>query len=314
MFASRAEAGRAVEQLASDLGVERSMVRNGPETGASDAGYNATQPYQETGFLASLRELSLPEEDRFAYAEGMRRGNVLVSAKVDEAHVERAADILEHAGAVDLDQLETEWRQSGWTGYDASAAARPSTVGSTTTAAAAGASATGTSARAGQEEVIPIVEESLVVGKREVERGRTRIRSYVVERPVQEQVRLREERVNIERHAVDRPLAEGDRPVFQERVLEVNTTGEEAVVSKQAHVVEEVVVQKSAVDRTETVHDTVRRTEVEIGKEQAGVSGAAASGPGVATTSNDSLGSKAGRAVDNTLGTNISGTNPGKAS
>jgi uncharacterized protein (TIGR02271 family) len=288
LFSSRADADRAVEQLVSELALDRTTVRISPEAGAADTGYDSAQPYRETGFLASLRNLSLPEEDRFAFAEGMRRGNVLVSAKVEDAHVERAADILERAGAIDLDQLEAEWRRSGWNGYDASAAARPveaASTNATTTAAVP--------AQTGQEEVIPIVEESLVLGKREVERGRTRIRSYVVERPVEEQVVLREEHVNVQRRPVDRPLVDGDS--FGERVVEVNATGQEAVVSKQAHVVEEVVVQKSAVDRTETVHDTVRRTEVEISKDQT------AAGAGAA-------------ASDNALGTTAgTGANPGKA-
>ena len=121
MFSSRAEAERAAQQLASELGVNRAMVRVSPEAGSSDAGYDQAQPYQETGFFAALRNLFVPDEDRYAYAEGMRRGSVLVSAQVDERQVEQAADILEHAGALDLDQQEASWRQSGWSGYDASA-------------------------------------------------------------------------------------------------------------------------------------------------------------------------------------------------
>ena len=50
-----------------------------------------------------------------------------------------------------------------------------------------------------QEEVIPVAEEELRVGKREVSGGRVRVRSYVVETPVQEQVSFREEHVSVER-------------------------------------------------------------------------------------------------------------------
>ena len=56
--------------------------------------------------------------------------------------------------------------------------------------------------RSGRDEVIPIAEEELHVGKREVGHGRVRIQSRVVERPVQEQVTLREERVDVERRPV----------------------------------------------------------------------------------------------------------------
>ena len=54
-------------------------------------------------------------------------------------------------------------------------------------------------------EAIPIVEEQLRVGKRQVAGGRVRVRSYVVETPVQEQVTLRDETVRVERRPVDRP-------------------------------------------------------------------------------------------------------------
>jgi stress response protein YsnF len=53
-----------------------------------------------------------------------------------------------------------------------------------------------------QEEHIPLVEEELRVGKREVNRGGARVRSYVREVPVHEQVSLREEHVDVERRPV----------------------------------------------------------------------------------------------------------------
>ena len=298
MFNSRAEAERAAQELVSQLGVDRAMVRTSPEAGATDTGYSQTQPYQETGFFASLKSLFVPDEDRYAYAEGLRRGSVLVSAQIDESQVDRAADVLEHAGAVDLDQQEASWKQSGWTGYDATAAA--------TTRPAAASTATARSATAG-DEVIPVLEEQLVVGKREVDRGRVRVRSYVVERPVEAQVQLHEERVGIERHRVDRPLTEADRAAaFQDRTIEATARGEEAVVGKQARVVEEIAVHKEAADRTETVRDTVRKTEVEVeNNATAGRTAGTTTGTTTGTT-----GTGVGAAVDRTLGTNMSGTNP----
>ena len=47
----------------------------------------------------------------------------------------------------------------------------------------------------GNEEVIPLAEEILVVGKRTVNTGTTRIRRYVVETPVEQDVSLVRERV-----------------------------------------------------------------------------------------------------------------------
>jgi len=111
-----------------------------------------------------------------------------------------------------------------------------------------------------------VIEESLRVGKREVERGGARVRSYVREIPVTEQVNLREEHVSVERRPVDRALnaneVSGD--LLRERTIEMRETAEEAVIGKEARVVEEVVVRKSADTRTETINDTVRHTEVEV--------------------------------------------------
>jgi uncharacterized protein (TIGR02271 family) len=330
MFSSREAAARAVEQLISQLSLDRATVRTSPETGMADTGYNASNPYQETGFFASLKNLFLPDEDRYAYAEGMRRGNALVSAQVDESQVERAADVLEHAGALDLDQQEASWRQSGWTGYDATAAggmaatagattaragynpvsattATPGTGGGMGTASVGGAMA---GRNLGTDETIKVVEERLVVGKREVDRGRVRVRSYVVERPVEAEVRLHEERVEIERRPVDRPLTDADRnAAFQERVIEATAHSEEAVVGKEARVVEEIGVRKEVADRTETVRDTVRKTEVEVDDEATTATGARMAGTMTGTTTG-ATGTGIGAAVDRTLGTNISGTNP----
>ena len=81
-----------------------------------------------------------------------------------------------------------------------------------------------------------------------------RVRTRIVETPVQEQVTLREEHVNIERRPASRD-ANVPADAFKERSFEVTETDEEAVVSKQARVVEEVVVDKQASERTETIRD-----------------------------------------------------------
>ena len=58
--------------------------------------------------------------------------------------------------------------------------------------------------------------------------------------------------------------ATGADMAFREGTIEVTETSEVPVVAKEARVVEEVVVGKTATDRTETVRDTVRRTDVEV--------------------------------------------------
>jgi len=102
------------------------------------------------------------------------------------------------------------------------------------------------------------------VGKREVQRGGTRVRRVVTEIPVEEQVVLRDETVRVDRHAVDQGVASESTDLFTEQTFEFTETDEEAVVAKEAHVIEEVVVGKQVEERTETISDTVRRTDVEV--------------------------------------------------
>ena len=121
----------------------------------------------------------------------------------------------------------------------------------------------GRAAGEGRDETIRTAEERLRVGKREVGHGRVRIRSYVVETPVEEQVSLRREHVEVERRPVDRAATGADR-LFQERTLEASETQEEPVVEKDVRVTGEVSLHKHAEQEKETVRDTVRRTEVEV--------------------------------------------------
>ena len=147
------------------------------------------------------------------YAEGVRRGGSLVIARLDDDNVDRGLEIMSNYRPVDIDDRGSQWRTEGWTRYDELAG--PYTGSGLTQAAAAmrdtnettSANLTGAS-RTGDETVIPIVEEQLSVGKREVERGGVRVRSYVVETPVEESVRLRDETINVERRRVDRPAAD----------------------------------------------------------------------------------------------------------
>jgi uncharacterized protein (TIGR02271 family) len=115
-----------------------------------------------------------------------------------------------------------------------------------------------------REETIPVIQEDLEIGKREVETGGVRVQSRVTETPINEQVNLREEHVNIERHPVDRPLTAADRDAFQDRTIEMREHAEKAVVAKTARVVEQVSVGKTVTNKTEQISDSVRRTDVDI--------------------------------------------------
>lgn len=127
------------------------------------------------------------------------------------------------------------------------------------------ARATGETHLEGEVEMaIPVIEEELHIGKRRVEHGGVRIYKRVTERPIEQQINLREEKVNVERHAVNRVASERDMNVFQKGEIEFTEMGEEPVIAKEAHVVEEVIVRKEVVDHPETIRDTVRRTDIEV--------------------------------------------------
>ena len=83
------------------------------------------------------------------------------------------------------------------------------------------------------EQVLPLSEEQLDVGKRTVDRGTTRVRRYVVEKPAEENVTLRGERVTVERRQPLETTATPGTGAFEERVVEVRETAEEPVVARQ---------------------------------------------------------------------------------
>jgi uncharacterized protein (TIGR02271 family) len=254
MFDTRADAEAAKERLkAANVDAAHVHVHDQTSAGYNDQSYST---HQDRGMWGSVKNAFLPDEDRHTYEEGVRRGGAVLTADVDDDNVDRAVKALEEAGSIDVDDRASQWRSSGWDYPGAAATGGASALG-----------ALGNNATSGsQEEVIPIVEEQLVVGKRDVSRGGVRVRSYVTETPVHEQVRLRDEQVNVERRPVDRALSSTD-DAFRERTIDMTATGEEAVVGKSARVVEEVVVSKTAGEHVEQIDDTVRRTDVEIDRD-----------------------------------------------
>ncbi|MGE5651641.1 MAG: DUF2382 domain-containing protein [Bacillota bacterium] len=248
-------------------------------TSGSQTAVSGSEDRGESGighFFRSLFGLEEHREHRDIYSEAVRRGScVLTVDAASEDMRDRATEIMNRHDPVDIDERASHWRSQGWAGYDESApmltdaeierergtyAAR-----STTDINQAAATNLRTDQTAGTEGTrIPVVEEQLRVGKREVERGGVRVYQRVTEKPVQESVQLREEHVDVQRHAVDQPATEADLAAFKEGSVEVREMAEEPVVSKTARVVEEVVVGKDTTQRTEQVNDTVRRTDVEV--------------------------------------------------
>ena len=221
------------------------------------------------GLIGSLVNIGVPREDAEVYNEGVRRGGTLVTVAAPDDRAEEAARILNNDGAVDVDQRGAAYRERGYTGYtpDVEPLTTDEIAREREHATYPGqAGVVGATAVAGQNEaVIPVVEEELQVGKRQVQGGGVRVYTHVTERPVEEQVTLHEERVDVQRRPVDRAVTGADlNNAFKEGTIEVTESSEQAVVNKQARVVEEVVINKAATDRVETIRDTVRRTEVEV--------------------------------------------------
>ena len=214
-------------------------------TGYTSGAGQGTQGSQGAGVMGSIKNFfgsftDADESDRNYYSEGVSRGGAVLSVTVPDDRADAVADKLEQYGARDVD-----------------AQASSATSGTAARTAAVSGNATDTTA-------IPVVEEELQVGKRQVRRGGVRVYSHMVETPVEENVQLREEHVRVQRNTVNRPATEADFQTVKGGAIELTETGEEAVVSKQARVVEEVRVGKEVSQHTETVKDTLRHTEVEV--------------------------------------------------
>jgi hypothetical protein len=75
------------------------------------------------GFVGALTKEGVPERDAQFYAEGVRRGGTLVSARVDDARAPAAREILQRYQAVDPAVRGAAYRESGWTSFDENAPA-----------------------------------------------------------------------------------------------------------------------------------------------------------------------------------------------
>ena len=199
------------------------------------------------------------------YAEGLRRGDVLVRINTsDERDADKIADTLQTMGAVDVDRRAEYFKSSGFDRFDATSA-QPYSLDETNKYRNDYQDWEAKNLRdSAQEQTLPVIEEELKVGKREVKKGGIRVFTRVTERPVEEEISLRDEEIEVERRPVDRVLREGDMASFKDSEIALSETHEEAVVSKEARVVEEVGVKKTARQRKETIKDKVRRQDVEV--------------------------------------------------
>ncbi|MBA4167690.1 MAG: YsnF/AvaK domain-containing protein [Chitinophagaceae bacterium] len=251
-FENAEEAQNAIEQL-TGAGIARSNIDSasgmaGSDTTSTTMENNTSATSSNMGekagnaisrFFHSLFGGDSDEATRYSHVA--RSANTIITVHALSAkEAEQAADILDEAGAIDVNE------KAAYYGY-----ASDNTVTAKTDSG-------------NNKGKIDRVEEELQVGKRSVQTGGVRVRSRIVERPVEEQLRLREERVTVDRSAVNRPLSKEDYAAFEEQHIELTEYAEVPVVNKEARVVEEIRIGKKATEREETVRDTVRKTEVDI--------------------------------------------------
>ena len=246
VFRSNTDAQAASKDLEA-AGISRSdiYIENGPGTKSSSATNTASKESGVAGWFKSIFA-SDDDPDRAYYERAINEGHTLLRVDVEANEISTVENILNRHSPIDVYGEDESRAAAAGSGTNATRAGRGAGTGS------------------GQTKSIPVVREDIQVGKRQVLRGGVRVYSRVVEQPVEEKVRLREEHVRVERQPVNRAATDADLAAGKEQVVEVQEFAEEPVVGKQARVVEEVRVGKDVSERTETVRDAVRHTDVNV--------------------------------------------------
>jgi stress response protein YsnF len=272
-FEDRQQAEQAVQRLV-QMGIDRQDVHveqkdqpaGTPQTKTSKTDISAGGGGEEhRGFFARLFGMDDDDADGGyrehvdTFGEAVHRGtSIVVVDAVDDQQAEKAATCLHEAGAIDIDERATQWRQDGWTGGGQVRAPQQQA------SLQQGARPQQQQGDVREGQKLDVVQEELQVGKRAIEKGGVRVFQRITEKPVREVVRLREERAFVDRQPVNRELRGGEMEAFKEGSVEVREMAEEPVVAKTARVVEEVRVGKQVQEREATVEDKVRRKDVEV--------------------------------------------------
>ncbi|WP_426232254.1 YsnF/AvaK domain-containing protein [Pararhizobium sp. DWP3-4] len=218
-YDDHSEADRAIEKLA-EAGIPRASI----QLLADKSGETTTETHESKGFWEMLGDFFLADDDRTTYAEGIRRGGYLLTVSGYPLDLHDAAlDILDDEGSIDIDERSKAWESEGWSRSGSTEEFASSTYDMN------GGTAPSATIEADNEEIIPVVEDELRVGKRDVNNGRVRVRSCVTETPVRESASLRDEDVEVTRRRVNRPLI-GNEDAFVDRTIEADEHREEAIV------------------------------------------------------------------------------------
>jgi len=189
----------------------------------------------------------IDQREATAYARVVGDGGSVLTVRVPESDVAKALAILNTQRAIDL--------QHG--------ALQEGVVSASAPTAPTEPAATLAEDAASGEEILGLAEEKLEIGKRVVREGTTRIRRFVVETPVEQEITLHEEHVRVIRRVISKPES-GRNIDWAEKTLEIDETIEEPVITKSAHLTEEVVIQRESANQVKTVREKVRRQQVEV--------------------------------------------------
>jgi uncharacterized protein (TIGR02271 family) len=221
---------RAAGYLTDDI----SIIRNEGE--AAKAGIF------EPGIWRRLFGRELENVQATVLSRSMKDGSVIVSVRVPTSEAPKVLDLLDSHKPVDVVDRA---RAYGLVGTATAASTSPSI------------------SPLKDEALLRVAEEQLTVGKRVVEAGHTRVRRYVIEKAVEATVSLHEEHAEILRRAISDPAYAADID-WSDKTIDVTETAEEPVLSKTTRITEEVVIRRQGSDHTETVHDKVRRQQVDV--------------------------------------------------
>jgi len=264
VYASRGDAQRVRDRLI-ECGIAADAIALSPDTEMAPAPAEHETSHSWWDWLFGS---DVPDTDRGMYRSTLGPERTAVSVHLsDPTQRATVANLMHDEGALDISGAAEPIGQETAPAMAASPAAAAMGEPVERRAASTRAASPAAPAPTGEagETHIPLAKEELVVGKQQTER-RIHVRVYPVTRTVEESVRLRDERVVVER----RPLS-GDAACeagLAPRDLEIVERHEEPVASKRTRATEEVVLRKDVNERTEKVQDRVTETKVDVDRHE----------------------------------------------
>lgn len=195
-----------------------------------------------------IAELGVESRNAHAYAEAVRHGKAVLNARTSDEQADRVLEILNRNGARNIQDVAEELERQG----------------GQQTRQAQGRQQQGENE---QTEAISEVEEQMRVEKRQTLQGGMRVKTTVSEQPVEETVRLKEEKIDVERKESERKLSPDEaEAAFKGETRDFHETREVPEVKKEARETGRIEVRKTTEEHEEKVKDKVRKSKVETEK------------------------------------------------